>query len=570
MNFNLNNNEQNSYDAIVVGSGISGGWAAKELTQKGLKVLVLERGRDMPHVTGYENAMKRPWDLPHRGGVTNEIRKNQPVQNRTGYTTNEDTANMFVSDIEHPYVEDKRFDWMRGYHTGGRSIMWGKQSYRFSETDFKANEVEGIATPWPVGYDDIKKWYSYVEIFAGISGSMEGLPQLPDSEFQPPMDLTIVEKAAKKAIEAKWAARKLIIGRAAHLTQPTEEQTRLGRASCQYRNMCSRGCPFGAYFSSNSATLVAASRTGNMTLRPWSTVTSLIYDEKKRVARGVNVIDEQTGKTHEFFAKIIFLNASAVPSTSILMQTKTANMPNGLDESGELGHNIMDHHFHVGANGQMPGFDDYYIYGRRPNGIYVPRYRNFGEKGNGYLRGFGYQGGAGRNGWGRGTGMEGFGAEFKESLTKPGAWDMNLLGFGETLPYHKNRMYLHPTQKDKWGQPLVVFDAEVGENEMLMRKDMKQDAVDMLEASGAKNINPYDNGANLGLGIHEMGTIRMGSSPKNSVLNKWNQVWAAPNVFNTDGGFMTSAACVNPSLTYMAFTARAADYAVEQLKKGDL
>lgn len=570
MNFNINNNEQNSYDAIVVGSGISGGWAAKELTEKGLKVLVLERGRDIPHVTGYENAMKNPWDFPHRGAVTNEIRENQGVQNRTGYTTNEEHHKMFVSDKEHPYLEDNRFDWMRGYHTGGRSIMWGKQSYRFSETDFLANEKEGIATPWPVKYDEIKDWYSYAERFAGISGSKEGLPQLPDGEFQPPMDMTIVEKAAKKAIEAKWATRKMIIGRAAHLTQPTEEQTKLGRGACQYRNMCMRGCPFGAYFSSQAATLMAASRTGNMTLRPWSTVTSLIYDDKKRIARGVNVIDEQTGKTHEFFAKIIFLNASAIGSTAILMSTKTASMPNGLDESGELGHNLIDHHFQAGANGDMPGFEDYYTFGRRPNGIYVPRYRNFGETGNGYLRGFGYQGGGGRSGWGRGHGMDGFGGAFKDALTKPGGWSMGLMGFAETLPYHTNRMYFHATQKDKWGQPLIVFDAKPGDNEKNMRKDMMNDAAEMLEASGAKNVRTYDNGINLGLGIHEMGTARMGTSAKNSVLNKWNQVWASPNVFCTDGAFMTSASCVNPSLTYMAFTARAADYAVEQLKKGNL
>jgi choline dehydrogenase-like flavoprotein len=571
MNFNLNNaDEQNSYDAIVVGSGISGGWAAKELTEKGLKVLVLERGRDIEHVTGYTTATKSPWEFPHRGRPTLDTISHQEKQNRTGYTTAEEHAHHFVKDTEHPYLEDKRFDWMRGYHKGGRSITWGKQSYRWSQTDFEANAKDGHGTPWPVNYDEIKDWYTYAEKFAGISGSLEGLAQLPDGAFQPPMDLTIVEKEAKKNIEKKWDSRKLIIGRAAHLTQPTEEQTKLGRASCQYRNMCMRGCPFGAYFSSQAATLMAASRTGNMTLRPHSTVTSLIYDDQKRIAKGVNVIDETTGKTMEFFAKIIFLNASTIASAAILMRTTSANLPNGLDESGELGHNIMDHHLGVGASGDFPGFEDFYTFGRRPNGFYIPRYRNFTEKANNYTRGFGYQGGGHRNGWGRGNNMDGFGAAFKESLTQPGGWDLGMMGFGEWLPYHDNKMYFHPTQTDKWGQPLIVFDCEAKENELNMRKDMRADAIEIMEAAGAKNVRSYDNGPNMGLGIHEMGAARMGTSAKNSVLNKWNQVWAAPNVFNTDGGFMTSAACVNPSLTYMAFTARAANYAVEQLKKGNL
>lgn len=571
MDFQIKATPQNSYDAIVVGSGISGGWAAKELAEKGLKVLVLERGRDLKHVIDYSTASKNPWDFEHRGWSTNEQKARQLKQARTGYTVSEEHGHMFVDDIDHPYEEDKRFEWMRGYHTGGRSIMWGKQSYRFAPDDFAANEREGIATPWPVGYDDIKDWYSYAELFAGISGSKEGLAQLPDGEFQPPMDFMDVEKVVKKAIETKWPTRRLTIGRAAHLTKPTDEQMRLGRASCQYRNMCMRGCPYGAYFSSNAATLPAAARTGNMTLRPWSTVTSLIMDEKKGIARGVNVIDENTGDTLEFFAKIIFLNASTVASTAILMQTKTSAFPNGLDESGELGHNMMDHHFQVGANGRFDGFDDINVFGRRPNGIYIPRFRNFTEKTErGYVRGFGYQGGASREGWGRGNDQPGFGADFKESLTRPGPWHMNLLGFGECLPYHDNRMYLSADKKDKWGQPLIVFDAEWKENELKMRKDMKQDAVEMLEAAGLKDINGYENPCHPGLGIHEMGTARMGTSPKNSVLNKWNQVWASKNVFCTDGSFMTSAACVNPSLTYMAFTARAADFAVKELRKGNL
>lgn len=558
----------NTYDAIVVGSGISGGWAAKELTEKGLKTLVLERGYDMPHVTGYKTTNTPNWEFKHMNLPTRKMREESFKQIRTGYTVQEAAENLFVKDTEHPYEEIQRFDWMRGYHTGGRSIMWGKQSYRWSPMDFEANAKEGIGTPWPIGYNDLAPWYSYVERFAGISGSKENLPQLPDSDFQPPMDLTCVEKDVKKAIEGKWKGRNMIIGRAAHLTDPTEEQMKLGRAACQYRNLCMRGCPFGAYFSSQAATLPAAARTGNLTMIHNAVVHSIIYDEGLRRAKGVRVIDQQTGAATEYFAKVIFLNASCVGSTAILMNTRTNNLPNGLDESDALGRYMMDHHLAVGAGGSFEGHEDKITFGRRPNGIYIPRYRNVNEPGAGYLRGFGYQGGSSRQGWGRP--IEGFGVDFKKQYTSFGSWEFGIGGFGECLPYAENRMFLSKDKKDKWGMPLVVFDAIFRENERTMRKQMETDAAEMLEAAGIKNIRTNNDEPQMGLGIHEMGTARMGTSAKNSVLNKWNQLWVANNVFVTDGAAMTSAACVNPSLTYMALTARAADYAVNELKKGNL
>lgn len=570
MNLNTRGVAENTYDAIVIGSGISGGWAAKELTEKGLKVLVLERGRDVKHIIDYTTANTPPWETPHLYRASQEQLAQQHVQKRTGYTVNEAHGQFFVNDLEHPFIEKKRFDWMRGYHKGGRSITWGKQSYRLSPIDFEANGRDGISIPWPIRYDDLAPWYSYVERFIGVSGSMEGLEQLPDGVFQPPMDLTVVEKDLKSAVESRWKGRKVIPGRAAHLTAPTEEQKALGRSSCQYRNLCMRGCPFGAYFSSQAATLPAAERTGNLTLRPHSIVHSIIYDDAKGKATGVRVIDELSMQATEFFAKVIFLNASAVPSTAILMNSKSNRFPNGMDESGALGHYLMDHHLGVGANGILETHLDRITYGRRPNGFYIPRYRNLGEKPNksSYIRGFGYQGGGMRQGWSRP--IEGFGVDFKKQLTSFGPWSIGMQGFGECLPYYENSIALSPDRKDKWGLPLIVADAEFKQNERNMRLDMMNDAAEMLEAMGAKNISTYMSEPWIGLGIHEMGTARMGDSPKNSVLNKWNQVWGAPNVFCTDGAAMTSAGCQNPSLTYMALTARAANYAVEELKKGNL
>lgn len=569
MNLNLKGKKEHTFDAIVVGSGISGGWAAKELCQKGLKTLVLERGRDLKHIVDYDTTNSAPWELSHENRPTQEMLKRQEKQNRTGYTIKPATQKMFVDDIDHPYIEEKRFDWMRGYHTGGRSLMWGKQSYRFSPADFEANAKDGISIPWPIGYEDLAPWYDYVEKFAGISGSKEGLDILPDGVFQPPMALTPAELDFKKAVETKWPGRKVIPGRVAHLTAPTPEQIALGRSSCMYRNLCSRGCPFGAYFSSNAATLKAAEVTGNMTLRPHSIVHSVIFDDETNKAIGVRLVDEMTLETTEYFAKIIFLNASTVASTSILMNSKSSRFPQGMDESGSLGRYLMDHHLGVGASGTLEGHADKTTYGRRPNGIYIPRFRNYSEKPNqDYIRGFGYQGSGMRSGWTRN--IDGFGADFKKQLLSFGPWNMNIGGFGECLPYEDNRISLHPDKKDKWGLPLVVADAEFKENEIRMRLDMRQDAIEMLEAMGAKNITSQNQTPSIGLGIHEMGTARMGDSPKNSVLNKQNQVWGAPNVFVTDGSAMTSAGCQNPSLTYMALTARAADFAVSEMKKGNL
>ena len=566
MNLNIKAKAQQSYDAIVVGTGISGGWAAKELTEKGLKTLVLERGRMIKHVEDYPTHSTPPWELPHGDRVAQqELEEHYWVQSRTGYTIRESTKHWWVKDSEHPYTEEKRFDWIRGYHVGGRSLLWGRQSYRLSDLDFEANAKEGVAADWPIRYEDIAPWYDYVEGFAGISGQNEGLSQLPDGNFLPPMEMYCLETHVKDVIASKYNDRIMTIGRVANLSQDHK-----GRARCNYRNMCIKGCPFGAYFSSQSSTLPAAVATGNMTLRPNSIVTEVIYDPETKKASGVRVQDAETGETMEFFSKIVFLNASALGSTWILMNS-TEHFAEGMgNASGELGHNLMDHHFRVGAAGEYDGFADKYYYGRRPNGIYIPRFRNVTDERKDFLRGYGYQGGASRTNWKRAVAELGVGEDLKEEVTKPGPWRMGMTAFGETLPYHENHVKLNPDKLDKHGLPTFTIDCEFKENEMAMRKDMKEQAVEMLEAAGMKNVRPYDNIGGPGLGIHEMGTARMGRDPKTSVLNKWNQLHEVKNVFVTDGAAMTSAACVNPSLTYMALTARAADYAVDQLNKRNL
>jgi choline dehydrogenase-like flavoprotein len=556
----------NTYDAIVIGSGISGGWAAKELTEKGLKTIMLERGRNVEHVKGYENATKGPWEFPHRGGRTQQMIQDYPVLKRD-YPLSEKNLNFWATDQDSPYTEVKRFDWYRGYHVGGRSLMWGRQSYRLSEMDFEANQKDGIAVDWPIRYKDIEKWYSHVERFAGISGTRNGLAQLPDGEFQPGMEMNVVEKEVAARIKAHYKGdRHMVIGRAANLTKALP-----GRTNCQYRSKCSLGCPFGGYFSTQSSTLPAAVATGNLTLRPFSIVTKILYDKDTKKAKGVEVLDAETNKTYEYFAKVIFLNASTLNSTWILMNSATDIWDGGLgSSSGELGHNLMDHHFRLGASGNMEGFEDKYYFGRRPTGIYIPRFRNIGNDKRDYIRGFGYQGAASREGWGRNVAEMNIGADFKDALCEPGAWTMGVTAFGETLPYHENKVTLDKTKKDKWGLNVLAIDAEIKENELKMRKDMMEDAKEMLENSGLKDVKTFDNGYALGQGIHEMGTARMGLDPKTSVLNKFNQVWDATNVFVTDGAAMTSAACQNPSLTYMALTARAVDHAVSELKKGNI
>lgn len=557
---------ENVFDAIVVGSGISGGWAAKELTEKGLKVLMLERGRDVKHVKDYENANKAPWEFPHRGGRTQQMIKDYPVLKRD-YPLNETNLNFWVNEKDCPYTEVKRFDWFRGYHVGGRSLLWGRQSYRLSDLDFEANAKDGIAVDWPIRYKDLAPWYDYVERHAGISGNRDGIPQLPDGQFLPPMDMNCVEKDVAARIKAHYkGARIMTIGRTANLTVPHK-----GRTQCQYRNKCWLGCPFGAYFSTQSSTLPAAEATGNLTLRPFSIVKEVIYDKDTKKAKGVVVVDAETSKTYEYFAKVIFLNASAFNSTWVLMNSATDIWPEGLgSSSGELGHNVMDHHLRAGAGGTVEGYEDKYYFGRRANGVYIPRFRNINGDKRDYHRGFGYQGAASRQGWSRNVAELGIGADLKEALSEPGQWTMGIGGFGETLPYHENRIFLDKTVKDKWGLPVLSIDAEIKENEKKMRKDMVADAVEMLEAAGVKNVKGNDGDYGLGMGIHEMGTARMGRDPKSSVLNEHNQVWDCKNVFVTDGACMTSAACQNPSLTYMALTARAADFAVSELKKGNL
>jgi choline dehydrogenase-like flavoprotein len=564
--------ENMTFDAIVVGSGISGGWAAKELTEKGLKVLILERGRDLKHITGYDTAMKDPWEFAHRGQMDNMAKEQYWASLRTGYTGREEHRSMFENDKENPYLEKRRFDWIRGYHLGGRSLMWGRQSYRWNERDFTANLEDGHGIDWPIRYKDLAPWYSYVEKFIGVSGSREGLDVLPDGDFQPPMDMNCVEKEAKKVIEKKFAGRHVTIGRTAHLTKPTKIQTDLGRASCQFRNACMRGCPYGGYFSTQSGTLPAAVKTGNLTVITDKIAYQVIYDDEKGKATGVRVIDQNTKEHEEYFAKIIFLNASSINTSWIMMQSTSKRFANGLgNESDQLGRNIMDHHLESGAAGDYEGMEDMYYYGRRANGIYVPRFANWGnDKKRDFVRGFGYQGGASRANWGAGAGQDGFGADFKEAMTIPGKWSMNIGGFGETVPDSNNRFTLS-AQKDKWGLPVVEFDAAWGENAQRMRIAMMNEAADMLDAMGVKNIRTYNNPSKSpGIGIHEMGTARMGRDAKTSVLNSHNQVWGAENVFVTDGAAMVSSSCVNPSLTYMALTARAADFAVGELKKKNL
>lgn len=556
----------NEYDAIVVGSGISGGWAAKELTEKGLEVLLLERGKNVEHVKDYVNAFKGPWEYPHRGRRTRAMEEAYPVLRRD-YPLNEKNLDWWASDQDSPYTEVKRFDWFRAYQVGGRSLLWGRQSYRLSELDLEANARDGVGGDWPVRYADIAPWYDYVERHAGISGSREGLPQLPDGEFQPPMPLNCGEALIAGRLENLFdGRRRMIPGRVANLTQPLP-----GRSPCQYRDACWLGCPYGAYFSTQSSTLPAAMATGRLTLKPFAIVTEVLYDRDRRRATGVQVLDAVTESVTEYRARIIFLCASTLNTTWILMRSATDVWPGGLgSSSGELGHNLMDHHFRVGAEGDLEGLDDRYYYGRRPTGFYIPRYRNlFGDRRD-YLRGFGYQGSASRRGWDRAIGELGVGAAFKDRMAEPGGWRIGATAFGEMLPNHSNRVTLDESRRDKWGLPVLAIDCALGENERLMRRDMMNDMAEMLEAAGVKNVRTYETDYAPGMGIHEMGTARMGRDPRTSVLNEWNQVWDAPNVFVTDGACMPSSGCQNPSLTYMALTARAADYAVEELKRRNL
>ncbi len=563
---NINTNNQNIFDAIVVGSGISGGWAAKELCEKGLKTLVLERGRNVEHIKDYPTAALAPWHFPHRLENTNAEKEENPVQSQA---YNEATKHFFVSDKEHPYIQDAPFNWIRGYHVGGRSLTWGRQCYRLSDLDFTANIKDGHGVDWPIRYKDIEPWYSYVEKFVGISGAAEGLAHLPDGDFLPPMEMNCVEQHFTQKIKSHYKDRTATIGRVANLTKGWN-----GRGPCQLRNLCDRGCPFSGYFSSNAATLPVAAATGNMTLKPDSIVSEIIFDEQKNRATGVRVIDANTKQVTEYFAKIIFLNASTIATASILLQSVSKRFPTGLgNSSGQIGHNLMDHFLGTGAFGEHDGFTDQYYYGRRPTGIYIPRFRNLDDKTKAadFVRGYGYQAIGSRMEWEENSKhTEGFGKDFKNKILKPGPWTFWLGAWGETLPYFDNAVTLDKEKKDKWGLPIVHINFHYHENEKAMRNDIQKSAEEMLSVAGFKNIDSYNNEAPGGTAVHEMGTARMGRDPKTSVLNEYNQMHDVKNIFITDGSCMTSAGCQNPSLTYMALTARACDYAVNELKKGSL
>ncbi len=560
-----------TYDAIVVGSGITGGWAAKELTEKGLEVLMLERGRPIEHGAGYVTEHRAAWELEFRGqGDPRLYAEEYAVQSQTRFL-DETIQHLFVNDNEHPYKQDpdKPFLWIRGYHLGGRSIMWGRQSYRWSDLDFEANARDGIEIDWPIRYSDLAPWYDHVERFAGISGQAEGLPQLPDGEFLPPMPLNCVEAMAKEKIEQAFPERRLTIGRSAVLTRPHN-----GRAACHYCGPCWRGCSTGSYFSTQSATLPAAMATRRLTVRTHSIVESVLYDERKDRATGVRVIDAETREAREIDARVVFLCASTLASTQILLNSKTPRFPDGLgNSSGVLGHYLMDHPFEAGAYGFAPGFEDRYYLGRRPNGIYIPRFQNLDgrDRGREFLRGYGFQGGAWRQSW-KDRGIDGpeFGADFKRSLRDPGPWMMGIGGFGECLPRYENSVELDPEETDSWGIPLLRTQASWSDNELAIKEDAQVTGAEMLEAAGLKHVGTFNRESAPGLCIHEMGTARMGSDPKTSVLNAYNQCHDVPNVFVTDGSCMTSSACQNPSLTYMALTARACDHAVGELKRGHL
>lgn len=555
-----------TYDAIVVGSGISGGWAAKELCEKGMKTLMLERGRNVEHIKDYTTASLHPWEFPHRLELTQKDREENPVQS---LVYNEGSKHFFVSDQEHPYIQEKPFNWIRGYQVGGRSLVWGRQCYRLSDMDLEANLKDGHGVDWPIRYKDLAPWYDHVENFVGISGQNEGIPHLPDGIFLPPMEMNCLEKHFADSVKKQFRDRWVIHSRIANLTKGWN-----GRGPCQFRNLCDRGCPFSGYFSSNAATIPVALATGNLTIRPHAIVSEIIYDEKTNKARGVRIIDELSKESYEFFARIIFLNASTIGTTAILLHSTSSHFPTGFgNSSGQLGLNLMDHHSGSGAWGEYDGFKDQYYLGRKPTGIYIPRFRNINDqtKTDKFVRGYGFQADAERREW-RDTmsADDSFGEDYKKELIQPGPWSMWMGAWGECLPDPKNKVALDSNKRDKWGLPLVKIDFEFGDNEKAMRADAQHSAAEMMEAAGLKNIQPFDYNSTGGTTVHEMGTARMGKDPNNSVLNEHNQLHDVKNVFVTDGSCMTSGGCQNPSLTYMALTARACDFAVNEIKKNNL
>jgi choline dehydrogenase-like flavoprotein len=560
------------FDAIVVGSGMSGGWAAKELCEAGLKTLVIERGRHVTHGADYQD-FKELWEVDNRGMIPeDDLDKDYQIQ-RNCYAFKSWNRDFFVKDSDHPYetADGKPFNWFRGYHLGGRSLLWARHSYRLSELDFEANAKDGYGVDWPIRYGDLAPWYDHVERFAGISGETRGIENLPDGEFLPAFDLNCVEEDFRKQIETKFPGRTMMMGRIAHLTEPTQEQLALGRGRCQRRDLCYRGCSYGAYFSSLSATLPAAERTGNLTVLTDSIAHSVIYDEATGKASGVRVIDATTGegRTHE--ARVVFLCASAIASSAIMLNSVSERFQSGIaNRSDALGRYLMDHISGQRANGVHPGFSDRYYSGKRPGGIYIPRYRNLNDQEEDFVRGYGFQGNARRMTWNRGADEAGVGAELKAELHQPGPWTFGMIAFGEMLPRADNRVTLHKTRTDKWGIPVPVIDCSWGDNDLKLAAKAAADAKEMMEAAGFTNITTTEEPFAPGHSIHEMGTARMGRDPATSVLNGYNQAHDVKNLFVTDGACMTSSACQNPSLTYMAITARAANYAAQQLKEGVL
>jgi choline dehydrogenase-like flavoprotein len=566
MNLNIRARKQNTFDAIVVGSGISGGWAAKELCEKGLKTLVLERGRDVVHVKDYTTAFLHPWEFEHHLELTEKDKKENPVQSQA---YDEGSKQFFVNDKEHPYIQETPFNWIRGYQVGGRSLTWGRQCYRLSDLDLEANLKEGVAIDWPIRYADLDPWYTYVEKFIGLSGRKEQLPHLPDGAFLPPIEMNCVEDHFARQIALSFPDRLVTPARIANLTQPFND-----RGPCQYRNLCARGCPFGGYFSSNAATLPAAMATGNLVLRPFSIVEEVLYSKDSGRATGVRVIDTNTMEVIEYFSKVIFLNASTIATAAILLNSKSEHFPTGLgNSSGQVGHNLMDHFQVAGADGDIDGFQDKYYSGRTPGSFYIPRFRNISNATarTDYKRGYAFQGKATRENWAdKLNSSSGVGENFKKDLTTPGLWKIWIGSWGETLPYFTNCISLHPQKKDKWGIALISIHFEYGENERAMKADIKTAAEEMLQRTGFRNVRGFNYDKPAGSAVHEMGTARMGTDPKTSVLNKHNQMHEVKNVFITDGSCMTSSGTQNPSLTYMALTARACHFAASELKSGDL